>query len=85
MVEVMLDGERYVIDGGVFDEGPVARANEIKAAVKLAIRLDRSGRSDYIPDMDWYIGDFMEKQYGGKITKWEPLPEEDGDGYEVVY
>lgn len=79
MVEVMLDNERYVIDGGKFVEGPVARANEIKDAVKAA----RAGDLAYVPDMNLYIGEFMEKTLGGKITKWEPLPDEDEDG--VVY
>ena len=79
MVEVMLDNERFVIDGGVFVEGPVARANEIKDAVNLA----RSKSSDYIPDMNLHIGEYMEKELGGKITKWEPLPYDDSD--DVVY
>ncbi len=82
MVEVMLDGERYVIDGGVFDEGPVARANEIADAVKLA----RSGDGAYVPDMDYYIGEYMEKELGGKITKWERLPDPEGEeGVDFVY
>lgn len=82
MVEVMLDNERFVIDGGVFVEGPVARANEIKAAVKFAL----AGTLGYIPDMNLHIGEYMEKELGGKITKWEPLPDEDGEeGVDFVY
>lgn len=82
MVEVILDGERFVIDGWVFVEGPVARANEIKEAVKLAL----AGKMEYIPDMDYHIGIFMEKEHGGKITKWEPLPDPEGEeGVDFVY
>lgn len=81
MVEVMLDNERFVIDGGVFVEGPVARANEIKDAVKRSL----AGSLGYVPDMDYHIGEFMEKELGGKITKLEPLPDEDGDEDEVIY
>lgn len=81
MVEVMLDSERFVIDGGVFVEGPVARANEIKDAVKAAL----AGKMEYIPDMNLHIGEFMEKELGGKITTWEPLPEEGEDGVDLVY
>ncbi len=77
MVEVMLENERFVIDDGAFTIGPVARANEIADAVRRA----RSGDGAYVPDMDHYIGEFMEKEYGGKITKWEPLPYTEG----VVY
>lgn len=70
MVEVMLDNERFVIDGGVFVEGPVARANQITEAVKMA----RASSLDYVPDMDLHYGEFIERELGGKITKWEPLP-----------
>lgn len=70
MVEVMLDNERFVIDGGKFVEGPVARANEIADAVKEA----RATSLAYVPDMDLYYGEYIEKELGGKITKWTPLP-----------
>lgn len=82
MIEVMLDGEKFVIKDGRFVKGPAARAKEIKEAVKAAL----AESLDYIPYMDWYIGDFMEKQYGGKITKWERPPAPEGkEGVDFVY
>lgn len=73
MVEVTVDNERFVIDGGTFVEGPVARANEIAEEV----RESRERSLAYVPDIDLYIGEFMERELGGKITKWTPLPYDD--------
>lgn len=70
MVEVKIDDVRFVIDGGKFVEGPVARANEIAEAVELF----RSNSLDYVPDIDLFYGEYIEKHLGGKIIKWEPLP-----------
>lgn len=70
MVEVVIDNVRFVIDGGKFVEGPVSLADEIVEAVG---RL-RSNSLDYIPDMDLYYGEYIERHLRGKITKWEPLP-----------
>lgn len=70
MVHVTLDGEKFVIDGGEFVEGPVGRANEIMEAAEAK----RVASIHYVPDFDLYYGQFIEQELGGKITKWEPLP-----------